>query len=129
MFKYFIFSLKATLSDYLTMTDILASKDVEKGYVVYDHRTYTACLGMQLHEDSDLDPPKLLPQFICILGDTGIDTDDLDQPFGIHDGLFMSMTSCDLVCTKNLAAERSAIAERLGVKFEDDGVWVLGGKV
>ena len=54
----------------------------------------------------------------------GIDNDDLDQPFQLEDGLFMSMLSCDLVQTKNLAAERSAIAERLGILLDDNKVRV-----
>jgi hypothetical protein len=36
----------------------------------------------------------------------------------------MSMLSCDLVQTKNMADERSDIARRLGIVFEDDGAMV-----
>ena len=50
--------------------------------------------------------------------------DDLDQPLQLEEGLFMSMLSCDLVQTKNLAGERSAIAERLGIQLETDKVRV-----
>ena len=104
------FAYKATLSDYLTLAEFLASKDIDKGFVVYDHRTCAACLGLLLQEDSNLNPQELLPQYMCLSGDTGIDNDDLDQPFKLDDTMFMSMLSCDIVQTKNLAAERRARA-------------------
>ena len=69
----------------------------------------------------------MLPQYMCLSGDTGIDNDNLDQPFGLDDTIFMSMLSCELVQTKKMAGERSAIAERLGVKLDDDRVRVLEG--
>ena len=128
MFKYFYFAYKATLSDYLTLADFLASKDVDKGFVVFDHRTCSACLGLLLHEDCKLDYQRLLPQYMCISGDTGIDNDDLDQAFRLDDAMFMSMLSCDIVQTKNLADERRAIAERMGVKLDDDRVRVVEGE-
>jgi hypothetical protein len=80
--------------------------------------------GLQLHVGSDLNPPKLLPQYAFMFGEGGIDNDDLDQPFEIQDGLFMSMVSCDLVQTKNLAADRRAIAERLEIVLGNDKVRV-----
>ena len=91
---------------------------------MYDHRSCLACLGIQLHEDSVLNPPMLLPQFTCIFGDGRFDNDNLDQPFQLEEGLFMSMLSCDLVQTKNLAAEQSAIAHRLRITLEQDKVRV-----
>lgn len=45
---------------------------------------------------------KELP-YTYVVGDTGIDNDDLDQEFGLEEGLFMSMMNCDLIQTKNLA--------------------------
>jgi hypothetical protein len=123
--KYYFFALNATLSDYLTLCNFLSKGDVEKGYVVYDHRSAMVCLGLKLHGDSDLNPPKLLPQYVFLFGEGGIDDDDdLDQTFQIEDGLFLSMTSCDLVQTKNLSVERKAIAERLGIILEHDRVGV-----
>lgn len=47
---------------------------------------YLACLGLQLHEDSALNPPTLLPQVTCLFGDVGIDSDDLDQPIQLEEG-------------------------------------------
>jgi hypothetical protein len=128
MFKYYYFAYKATLSDYLTLAEFLASKDVDKGFVVYDYRTGSACLGLVLHEDCKLDYRQLLPQYMCISGDAGIDNDELDQPFRLDDAMFMSMLSCDLVQTKNLAAERRAIADRMGVQLDDDRVRVVEGE-
>lgn len=93
MFKYYFVAFKATLCDYMTMAELLAKEDVEKGFVVYDQQKQLACFGVQLHEDGDL---NILPtQFTCVLGDTGIDNDDLDQPFQLEEGLFMSMLSCE----------------------------------
>ena len=125
MFKYYFLAYKATLSDYLTLADFLASKDIDKGFVAYN--THSACLGFLLHENSNLNPEEMLPQYMCLSGDTGIDNDNLDQPFGLDDAIFMSMLSCELVQTKKMAGERSAIAERLGVKLDDDRVRVLEG--
>jgi hypothetical protein len=120
MFKYYFFALKATLSNYLTLSDFLSKKDVEKGFVICDHGAGMASLGLQLYKDSTLSPSILLSQYACILGDMGIDNDDLDQPFELHDGLFMSMMSCDLIQTKNLAIERRTIADQLGILLKHD---------
>ena len=54
----------ASLSDYLTMAGFLSRKDVDKGFVVYDHRSRQASLGIHLHEDSDLNPSALPPHFV-----------------------------------------------------------------
>jgi hypothetical protein len=128
MFRYYYFAYKATLSDYLTLAEFLASKDVDKGFVVYDRRTGSACLGFLLHEDCTLDPQRLLPQYMCISGDNGIDNDELDQAFRLDDAMFMSMLSCDIVQTKNLATERRAIAARMGVQLDDDKIRVVEGE-
>lgn len=56
MFKYYFFAPNAALSDDMTMADFLANGDVERGFVVYDHHTRHASLGVKLHEDSDLNP-------------------------------------------------------------------------
>ena len=117
MFKYYIFAYNATLSDYLTMGDYLAKGDIAKGFVIYDHVSGLATLGLKLHEDSDLHPPVELSQYICRLGTGGVDGEDLDQVFQLEDGLFMAMMRCDLVQTKNLAAERAEYAKRLGIQL------------
>ena len=39
MFKNYIFAFKVTLSDYLTMAEFLASKDIDKGFVAYNTHT------------------------------------------------------------------------------------------
>ena len=129
MFKYYFFALNATLSDYLTLMDFLAKRDVEKGYVCFDHGTGMACLGIQMYEDSDLEPREILAQYACIVGDGGFDSnDELDQPFQIDNGLFLSMLSCDLIQTKNLAVERGTIAKRNGIQLQSDKIVVEKSK-
>ena len=123
MFKYYFYAFGATLSDYLTMIDFLSKGDVEKGFVVYTHRTGLACLGLSLHDDTDIEPPLLLPQYTYTTGD--VVEDELDQPFQIRDALFMSMMGADLIQTKNLAVERKTFAERLGLQLEDKDIFPL----
>ena len=124
MFQYYIFACKANLSDYLTLADFMAKNDVDNGFLIMDRATHIACLGVQLDEDSDINPADMLPQHTTVMAGVLEGDDKLDQPFGIEEGLFMSMLSCDLVQTKNLADVRSSFARRLGIKLEPDRVIV-----
>lgn len=117
MFTYYVFAYGATLSDYLTMADYLAKREIEKGFVVFDRVSGVATLGLKLHDDGDLHPPVELSQYTCHLGAGDIDADSLDQPFELQDALFMSLLRCDLIQTKNLAAERAEYAKRLGIQL------------
>lgn len=76
------------------------------------------------HEDSTLDVPKFLPRYTCVLGEVGIDNDNLDQSLKLTEAMFMSMLSCDLIQTKNLAGERGGLAKRIGIALENDNVMV-----
>ena len=95
--------------------------------MVNDHRyRRSCCLGIRLHEDADLDPTKEMPH-TYLLGDTEIDSDNLNQEFRLEDAMFMVMLSCDLVQTKNLATKRATIAGRLGISVDCNGTLTTPG--
>lgn len=116
------------MNDFLFMSQLLSGTDVERAS---DSKTTT--LGIQLHEDSEIIPGEILPQYKHVCADN-IDGDQLDQDFCIEQGLFMSMLQCTLVRTKNLAAQRAAFAERLGIALSKNEVyvarvWVLSSSI
>jgi hypothetical protein len=128
MKNYYFFALGATLSDWMTLSDLLSKKDVEKGFITYSHSTGMACLSVQLHEDSELDPKIALSQYCTynLFGEESASDSELDQKFEIEDALFLGMDQgCDLVQTKNLALERAEIASRRGLAIEESCVRVI----
>jgi hypothetical protein len=127
MTKYYFYALNATLSDWMTMSDLLSKKDVEKGFIAYSHVTGLACLAVELYEDSKLNPKITLSQYCTyefLFGENGFE-EELDQKFELEDALLLALDQgCDLVQTKNLARARAEVAAKRGLEIEESRVAV-----
>lgn len=126
MYRYYLFAFGATLSDYLTMADLLTKKEIKRGYVVFSHSAQSASMGIQIHEDKGGEfNPFSLTQYLCIFGDN-IDGDELDQTFTLEDGLYTSILNSDLVQTKGMKNEIESISKDLALNL--DGCRVIRPK-
>lgn len=119
--KYYFYALNATLSDWMTLSDLLSNKDVNKGFITYSHTTGIACLAVELCKDSELNPKISLSKYCTfeyLFGEHGFE-DGLDQSFELDDALLLAMDQgCDLCQTKNLATARAEVVKKRGLIAE-----------
>ena len=107
-------SLCATLSDYTTMVEFMWWEFVTEACVVYDHRRSYLQLYCLIDEDEEVNNAShWFPHYT--LQEFDDDIVELDQPLSIEGCMLISISSSDLIHTKNLKNTRSRLCERLGL--------------
>jgi hypothetical protein len=105
------------LADYLVCLTFMKRPFVSEAFVVYSHSRRSLQLCLVLDPDEEIDIQSWFPSFTVHYFDD--DDTSLDQPLTIDACMLMSMSSSELVHTKNLSSMRSRLCKRLGLTIRD----------
>ena len=114
---WIVTSVSADLSDYTTMLEFLQKKFITEGFLAYSHRQSLIQLCFLIDEDENSIHPKTwFPSHNIREFDD--DCIELDQAISLESCMLISLSSCDIVHTKNLKNTKMRLCERLGLEID-----------